>query len=92
MCDWNTFSCAKYFPFFLSFRLDHYVERIKDLSRGDILGISCTGPRIQNIYSHWNITSHSHVDELFVVFHEYETMSLSFFQSLSLLFQVQQVA
>ena len=55
-------------------------------------GISSTGPRIQNIYSHWNITSHSHVDELFVVFHEYETMSLSFFQSLSLLFQVQQVA
>ena len=30
MCDWNTFSCAKYFPFFLSFRLDHYVEGIKD--------------------------------------------------------------
>ena len=34
MCDWNTFSCAKYFPFFLSFRLYHHVEGIKDLSRG----------------------------------------------------------
>ena len=48
MCDWNTFSCAKYFPFFLSFRLDRYVKGIKDLSRGGGQEVWCLPGKIRS--------------------------------------------
>ena len=52
MFDWNTFSSAKYFPFFLSFSLASYVERIKDLSRGGGQEVWCLPGKIRSRSPH----------------------------------------